>query len=456
MSSTCVRGSATVAIARTHDGEPSSRLARTRSLHTTESVSRDRYAHTAASGCSNATEPSSPNDQSSAASRLAYSTSTSSQTAILGTRRSRPRPRREVQTPAKVAGADFAEFTGGGGPVEYVLAHRFQQSVPSCGVVELDEALVDEAGEDVQDAVRVEVFVSAHGFGGVEAEPTDERPESAQHCLFDVDRRRQCALARQRGPGPAGEHPEALVELDGETLDGQGAHPRCGQLEGQGDAIEALTDLGHRRSVGVGGDETTGRASAGPLDEQLRRPRNRDSCSADSTDGSSGLGHRSERDATTTISPVHSRAARPLVASIVHARGTAPSRLSPRPLGTDVASKCSQLSSTSSAGSAHAALQRAAPSTASCRPGASASPAAADDHRLADQRSASTTAVPARPTTRQSRPAGRPAPRPPASARNAPCPHPPAPVTVTRRPPLQCECDAPRPISRRSSHKGGS
>ena len=186
--------------------------------------------------------------------------------------------RRKVRAPAKVAGTDLGELTGRGRPVEDVLAHRLQQPVTPVGVVELDEALVDETAEEVQHVVGVEVFVGAHRFGGVETEPADEGAESAQHCLFvvveqvvaPVDRGGQGALAGQRGAGPAGEHPEAVVELDGETLDGQSPHPGGGQLEGQGDAIEALTDLRHRRRVG-GGDREVGSRLTGPLDEQHHR-----------------------------------------------------------------------------------------------------------------------------------------------------------------------------------------
>ena len=185
---------------------------------------------------------------------------------------------RQVQAPGKVAATDVAELARRFRPVEDVLADRLQQPVAAGGVVELDEALVDETGQDVQHAVRIEVVVGAHRFGGVEAEPADERPEPAQHRLFSlveqvvapVDRGGQGALAGQRGAGPAGEHPEALVELDGETFDRQGAHPGGGQLEGQGDAVEALTDLRHRRGVGVGDGEVRSRL-AGPLDEQPHR-----------------------------------------------------------------------------------------------------------------------------------------------------------------------------------------
>ena len=80
-----------------------------------------------------------------------------------------------------MAVSDLGELTGGGRPVEDVLADRLQQPVAPGGVVELDEALVDQAGEEVQHVVGVEVFVGAHRLGGVEAEPADERAEAAQH-----------------------------------------------------------------------------------------------------------------------------------------------------------------------------------------------------------------------------------------------------------------------------------
>ena len=123
---------------------------------------------------------------------------------------------RELQTPAEVAGTDLAELAGRSRPVEDVLAHRFQQPVASRGVVELDEALVDEAGEEVQHVVRVEVVVGAHRFGGVEAEATDERRRVG--AALPVHRRRagrsssrptQPACAGEAAsPGPAGEHPK--------------------------------------------------------------------------------------------------------------------------------------------------------------------------------------------------------------------------------------------------------
>ena len=58
-----------------------------------------------------------------------------------------------------------------------------------------------------------------------------------------------------------------MVELDGETLHRQSPHPGGGQLESKGNAIEASTDLRHRRRVGVGDGEVGTRLTR-PLDEQ--------------------------------------------------------------------------------------------------------------------------------------------------------------------------------------------
>jgi len=74
-------------------------------------------------------------------------------------------------------------------------------------------------------------------------------------------------VALHRGAPPPGEKPEPLVQ-PGRDLSGAHPHnPRCGQLDGQGDPIQAPTDLAdgaHVRPV----DHEAGAGRRRPLPEQ--------------------------------------------------------------------------------------------------------------------------------------------------------------------------------------------
>jgi hypothetical protein len=53
----------------------------------------------------------------------------------------------------------------------------------------------------------------------------------AQHLVAPCDGRFQRALARQRGPGTAGQQREAIVQVRAQVFQRQGRCPGCGQLD---------------------------------------------------------------------------------------------------------------------------------------------------------------------------------------------------------------------------------
>ena len=135
--------------------------------------------------------------------------------------------------------------------VETELADGRQQPVAVSGVVELDQALVDQAGQGIEHVDGSDdVLVGGDRFGPVERERALEDGEAAQHRLVDVveqvdaprDRREQRLLPRQRGAGAAGEQPEGVVEAARQPLQRHRSDPCGGQFESERDAVEPGAD----------------------------------------------------------------------------------------------------------------------------------------------------------------------------------------------------------------------
>ena len=127
-----------------------------------------------------------------------------------------------------------------------VLAEAQQQAL-------LDERV--EVFEGVARAVRV-----ADGRGRLEPEAADEHGQAPKQRLLALeqqvvapgDRVAQRALALVGVQRAAGQQGQALVEAAQERLRRERAHPRCGQLDRERQAVEPAADLRDGRGVLVG------------------------------------------------------------------------------------------------------------------------------------------------------------------------------------------------------------
>ena len=124
----------------------------------------------------------------------------------------------------------------------------------------------------------VEPEASRDAVGGVELDPVGEDGQPEEHPLLvsveeavgPVDRGAHRAVPIDGSAPPAAQQAEAVVERTDDRRQPQRRRPRRRQLEGQGDAVQAPTDVldhrvDHRVEVGTG--------RLGPLAEQLDRRR---------------------------------------------------------------------------------------------------------------------------------------------------------------------------------------
>jgi hypothetical protein len=126
--------------------------------------------------------------------------------------------------------------------------------------------------------VGFDATCGAYGDRGVVVEPAGEDSHAAeddpfvlgQQVMGPVNGGFQGLLARQGGARRAGEQGEALVETGGDLGRREDRHSGGRQFYGQRNAVQASTDISHRRRVGVGQSETWS-YPAGPVDEQLDR-----------------------------------------------------------------------------------------------------------------------------------------------------------------------------------------
>ncbi len=135
------------------------------------------------------------------------------------------------------------------------LADRLEEAVPRrpVSVVDTDDRLVDQVGEEVEHPGWVDAVIGGDGLGGIEREvghhgesPGDHLLVGREEVVAPRDRGFERLLAREGRPAPAGQEPKAVVER---RLDAAGAHhpdPRRGELDGQRDAVEAIDDPGDR------------------------------------------------------------------------------------------------------------------------------------------------------------------------------------------------------------------
>ena len=139
------------------------------------------------------------------------------------------------------------------------LAQRLELREAGGGTAAIhhDHRLVDQAAEHIDNVMRLQRLMTAHGAsrGGIER-AWEDRQAVEQAPLAVVEqliRPVHCGVQRLVSFGPVPltdvQHTEAITEPVGDVTHGQRAHPSRRQLDGQGYAIEVLTDLGDDNAV---------------------------------------------------------------------------------------------------------------------------------------------------------------------------------------------------------------
>ncbi len=173
-------------------------------------------------------------------------------------------------------------LTGLGEAFRRELADRLQQPVAQGvpGWFGRDQALVHQRADQPGDVEHLDIVQAADRLGRVEIEALRERRQPPQQRALrvveqrigPVDGRPQRLLARQGGPAPAGEQAEALVEAVEQAVQGQGAQPGGGELDGQRQPVQPAADR-HDDRDRVVADRQPDALGPGPVHEQRDRVR---------------------------------------------------------------------------------------------------------------------------------------------------------------------------------------
>ena len=130
--------------------------------------------------------------------------------------------------------------------LERVFADRFQHQ-EALAVNQPDQALLDERLDDIEVGI-------ADSPGRLELEASDEHAKRAKRPLLvlreevvaPVDRRPHGRLPCRQVAGTSCQQIETAIESLGDLAGRHQLHPRGGQLQRQGQAVEAAADLDHR------------------------------------------------------------------------------------------------------------------------------------------------------------------------------------------------------------------
>jgi hypothetical protein len=164
----------------------------------------------------------------------------------------------QVASPSQVAVLQLLCLTRIGQPVECVLADRLEQPIAPW-VVQLDQRLVDQAGQHIQSGAVGYRIEGGNQVRGVQSEAAGEDAETAEQHPFlrsqklmgPVHGSQECLLAWYHAPTVGGEEPETVVEGGCDALRGQAPYPGRRELESQRNAVQALADLGHCRAFSL-------------------------------------------------------------------------------------------------------------------------------------------------------------------------------------------------------------
>ncbi len=163
-------------------------------------------------------------------------------------------------------------------PLPRVVANRFEQAIADprrVGPGDRHQGFVHQLGEDLEYLARGQRRTSGHGLGQLEREASEEQRQATKQRPFvlgqqgvaPIQHRTQGAMSGQRGAPAAGKHSEAVIQALDQLIDAQHLQAAGGQLEGQGDPIQRLTQADHGRKIGRCQAERRQR-SGGALHEQ--------------------------------------------------------------------------------------------------------------------------------------------------------------------------------------------
>jgi hypothetical protein len=161
-----------------------------------------------------------------------------------------------------------------------VLADRLQQPVacPPVLLVDLNQGRVHQSGKQAEHIPRRNSPARADDLRGLQAPATDEHRQPSEDDLLrwreqpvtPVERGLHRLLATRRCPTAADQQPECVIQPLQNLVDPERTHPRRGQFDRQGQALESGTDgRQHRCAARRHSKVRLDRLSA--LDEQLRR-----------------------------------------------------------------------------------------------------------------------------------------------------------------------------------------
>ena len=184
-----------------------------------------------------------------------------------------------------------------------VLPDGLEEAVAHVDAFAVDhhQGLVDQVGEEVEDLELYRrsgtLLLPHHRLRRLEVEAARKDSQAAQGDLLGggeqvvapVHRRRQRLVPGHSSADPSGEQPEALIQSPGQVLGAEDPDAGGGELEGQGDAVEAPADLGDGGGVGLARTEA-GLGPSCPLAEEGHGVRARQILHAGRLGGGEGEG----------------------------------------------------------------------------------------------------------------------------------------------------------------------
>ena len=191
------------------------------------------------------------------------------------------RLRDERHVPVAMAGADEVGLTVGLEPFRGVLPDRVEEPEPGLaggGLLDLDQALVDERHQPVEDVAADLGRRTADRLGRGEVAPGGEDRQPVEQPLPAVveqvvapgDRAAQRLLAFGQVARAGRQDIELVIEPDQDRVGAEELDPGRGQLDRERHPVEPGADRGHGRRVLVG-DREAGADRDRPLDEQADR-----------------------------------------------------------------------------------------------------------------------------------------------------------------------------------------
>ena len=156
--------------------------------------------------------------------------------------------------------------------------HHRQTGLAVGMLAQLQQALVDQRFDAVDDVDTQILFRVGHGLGGLERAAADEDRQAAEQPLFGLaeqvvapgNRRAQRLLTRRQIPRAAGQDLETALQPPQHRRRRQRLDAGRRQLDGQGQTVQPVADLGNRAPV-LAGQREVGLGRRRPFHKQHDR-----------------------------------------------------------------------------------------------------------------------------------------------------------------------------------------